>query len=73
VIYGSLKFFVGQGVDVNAVDGDGDTPLICAALNNHIEIHDYLVANGANSNIVNKKGQTAEALLSSQLAQLYLN
>lgn len=51
------------GVDVNAVDHDGDAPLHCFALRNRLDLMRVLVQLGANVDQQNVRGETA--LLSS--------
>ena len=50
------------GVDVNCVDGNGDTALHYAALNGHLGVCEVLVASGANVGAVNKENKTAAAV-----------
>lgn len=48
------------GIDVDAVDDDGDTALICAAIRGHFEITRLLLGRkDVDREIKNKKGQTA--------------
>ncbi|MFN2445478.1 MAG: ankyrin repeat domain-containing protein, partial [Vicinamibacterales bacterium] len=46
------------GVDVNAVDHEGNTALHHAAARGDVEMISYLVAKGANVHVVNREGQT---------------
>jgi ankyrin repeat protein len=39
--------FIDAGVDVNAVDGNGWTPLVCAARKAHVDMVELLLVNGA--------------------------
>lgn len=53
-----VKSLVSQGVDVNAVDKQGDSPLHHAATQNRIEVMKYLVYQGANIDAANAAGST---------------
>ncbi|KAI8274111.1 hypothetical protein K4K60_010026 [Colletotrichum sp. SAR11_57] len=49
---------------VNAIDGDGNTPLHCAAESNHIRVIQFLILRRAELEIVNKFSMTPLALAS---------
>jgi len=54
---GVLKFLMEYGADVNAVDVEGNTPLIMAAWHNSTpEILQFLLDNGADMNVVKNEG-----------------
>ena len=53
------KYLIGKGVDVNAVDKYGNSPLIIAARNHKTFIVRYLVDAGANTDFQDRKGFTA--------------
>ena len=55
------------GVDVNAVDGRGNTPLHMAVRRGFPSVVEFLAANGANLDAVNGNDQTAVALAESRL------
>lgn len=54
-----VKNFIVAGVDVNAKDGYGNTPLLLAAQNGNYAIASYLIENGAEVNAQNTEGWTA--------------
>ncbi len=45
--------------DIDKQDNNGKTPLMLAAYYGHAEIVSYLLANGADKSVANKKGETA--------------
>ena len=47
----AVKEFLAAGVDVNAKDGNGWTPLIPAAANGRKEVVELLIASGADVNV----------------------
>jgi ankyrin repeat protein len=47
-----------ENVDVNALDAKGETALILAIQNNHVEIVKTLLAHGANPNTPDARGFT---------------
>ena len=51
--------FIKRGADVNAMDNDGITPLMCAASYNAEKILNLLIENNAGINIQNKLGYSA--------------
>jgi len=53
-----VRYFINQGVDVNAVKGNW-TPLMVAASENHVEVLQELIKAGAKVNFVNRHGWTA--------------
>ena len=63
-----VKALIKAGAKVNAKNGNGDTPLLIACVNNHfgsnwfspnLELLETLIKAGANINVVNKNNQTA--------------
>ena len=54
-----IKYLVYLGADVNAKDENGNTPLIQATYNGHLEVVKCLVQNGADMDVKNKRGRTA--------------
>jgi ankyrin repeat protein len=50
-------------VDINTVDKNGDTALIIASRENHLEMIEYLVGKGAKLGIQNEKGESALTIL----------
>jgi ankyrin repeat protein len=52
-----LTQLLDSGLDVNATDENGDTPLFFALSNGHISTADYLVSRGALITHVNRTGQ----------------
>ncbi len=55
-----IKYLVGQGANINAVDSLGNTPLYHAAFNENIEIINFLIDNGADIALVNKANFSAK-------------
>ena len=58
----AVKTATGLSVDVNAVNGEGDTALHIAVLRDFNSVVQFLVENGARLDIRNKKQQTPLAL-----------
>ena len=54
-----VKTLLGEGVDVNATDEDGNTALILVAASRHEEVVEILLSNGADVNARNGAGETA--------------
>lgn len=50
--------------DINAKDNDGNTPLMIAAKRGDVYSYQRLLDEGADKSLTNKKGQTAESLMS---------
>lgn len=57
-----ISYLVNKGLDVNAVDNNGNTPFINAASRNTAETVELLSKDLKNINQVNKKGESALAL-----------
>ncbi len=55
----SLRPILWEGYHVNSKDPDGDTPLICAAHNEHTATAELLLGKGADIAAANKEGTTA--------------
>src|SRR5215213_9735886 len=55
----TVKALLDSGVNLNAQDKDGSTPLIQAAWQGHAEIVRLLLSRGANVNLKSKDGGTA--------------
>jgi len=53
-----VKRLVGSGIDVNILDERGETPLWSAIPMKHFEIANFLVSNGAKTDLKNNFGQT---------------
>jgi len=52
-----IKECIEQGLDIEAKDQYGCTPVIWAAYHNDLELMKYLVGSGAKANVANKKGE----------------
>jgi len=55
----AIKCLVEQKADVNIANNNGDTPLMDAAYLGKTKILSYLLSNGSDSNLKNKKSKTA--------------
>jgi serine/threonine-protein phosphatase 6 regulatory ankyrin repeat subunit B len=53
-----VEELVNNGVDINTVDTDGDTPLHEACFGGHVNVIKLLLGNKADINIANKDGNT---------------
>jgi len=53
-----LQTSLAGNVDVNALNADGQTALILAIQNNHLDVVRALLAHGANPNTPNSRGIT---------------
>jgi ankyrin repeat protein len=53
-----LQAALAGNVDANALNADGQTALILAIQNNHVEVVRALLAHGANPNTPNSRGIT---------------
>ena len=51
-----VKDLISTGIDVNILNEDGDTALIIASKNDHLEIVKVLIAAGADANIKSRHG-----------------
>jgi RNA polymerase primary sigma factor len=58
----AVRIHVQRGVDFNATDGDGRSPLMLAALKGHIEICRLLLEAGADPRLVDRDGNDAITL-----------
>jgi ankyrin repeat protein len=55
----AAKYLVEKGIDVNAADKNGNTPLMLASALGEVDMINLLIENGANVNAKNKDGETA--------------
>lgn len=55
---------LGMGADVNVRDGDGRTPLMCAAAKGYADMVQVLIQNGADPKLENKAGESALSIAS---------
>lgn len=58
----TVEYLIAEGADANAVDKEGDTPLIDAARFGHDNVIKALLAAGADKSTKNKSGQDAVAV-----------
>ena len=65
-----VKLLLAQpGIQLDAINIDGDTPLMAAAEKGHAEIAEMLLKAGANVSITDKRGETATSLAQKALAK----
>lgn len=69
----TLRKLLQQGVDIHAQDEYGDTALHLAAKQGHIASVRYLLAKGANPNLLNHAGRTAASYASPEIQELINN
>ncbi|KAK3390249.1 ankyrin repeat-containing domain protein [Podospora didyma] len=55
----TIEALLDAGADVNAIDDDGDTPLIQCMINGRADVAELLIRHGADLNVINKLGVTA--------------
>ena len=53
-----VRRFIEKGVDINAVNEDGETPLHMAVFNRNKDVFEFLIANGAEVNAKSNDGDT---------------
>lgn len=58
----AVRFFIRRGDDINATDGNGQTPLILAAMKGHVEICRILLDSGANPEKSDNYGNSAPTI-----------
>jgi len=54
-----INYFIEKGVDVNAVDTNGNTAFLNASNSNSLEVIKHLTSRNRNINLQNKKGESA--------------
>lgn len=54
-----VRMLIGEGCDVNGLDGEGYTPLMLAAIGGHAKLCELLISFGARCDIVNTRDETA--------------
>jgi len=55
----ALRWLLDRGLEVDARNADGDTPLLLAAGKGHAKVVELLLAAGADRSVVGRKGKTA--------------
>ena len=60
--YDITSFLLSSGAQINAVDNEGQTPLMLAVICEHEDIIRLLLDSGADVNILNSEGQTVLSL-----------
>ncbi len=55
----SINYHIKHGTNINAIDANGRTPLMLAAINGNLEICKLFLENGADQNIYDSKGNCA--------------
>lgn len=68
-----LRYLISEGVDVNTIDNEGNTPLYLAARNKDLEAISFLLENGANPDQSNEQGVTAAHLIKQNKEEMFLN
>lgn len=58
-----IKALLDKGLDINATNNKGETPLMVAAGNKNHSLYRLLLKHGANPDLRNQRGQTAEEIL----------
>ena len=58
-----IKALLDKGLDINATNNKGETPLMVAAGNKNHSLYRLLLKHGANPALRNQRGQTAEEIL----------
>ena len=53
-----MQLLCDQGVVLDVIDFDGNTALLHAAKNKHLEVLSFLIAKGARTDTINKEGNT---------------
>ena len=66
------KFLVENGADIEAVNNNGETPLIYQSFCGNDEVVNYLLSVGANKNAKNNQGKTARDLKGKNPSSLFL-
>jgi len=61
----AVRFHIQRGVDINATDSDGKSPLMLAALNGYVETCRLLLEAGADPMLVDREGRDAFTLAQS--------
>ncbi|KAF3431079.1 hypothetical protein FNV43_RR25809 [Rhamnella rubrinervis] len=54
-----VRMLIGEGCDVNSLDGEGYTPLMLAAIGGHAKMCELLISFGARCDIVNTRHESA--------------
>ena len=68
-----LKYLISVGADKEAKDEDGNTPLIKASKNGHLEVVQYLISVGAFKDAMDNYGRTPLSFSSNDVKEYLIS